>query len=274
MIFIVMLLAAALALASAAGYFSVSGLSETYAASAISIIIMGTCLEASKLVLASFIHKYWKKINFALKAICCTMLVILMFITSYGVFGHLTSAYQQDSAPLSDISQKLTQDKAELDRLIDRKKQMDDQVAKLPNSYVRARSQLIKSFGQEYNTVPARITELNTEISTLSSKQLTTETKIGPIIYMAKVLGQDPDKTIFYFTFLITLVFDPLAVTLVFAYNIALNEWRLNKTKISEPVKELVIDEPKIQTTDIVPYEEDIMSKMYSALRNNKKPVD
>src|SRR3569832_1351454 len=111
MLIIVMLLAAAISLAAAAGYFSVSGLSATYAASAISIIIMGTCLEASKLILASFIHKYWLKINIALKAICCTMLMILMFITSYGVFSHLTAAYQQDSVPLTEISQKLDLDK-------------------------------------------------------------------------------------------------------------------------------------------------------------------
>lgn len=299
MIFVAMLLAAAISLAAAAGYFSISGLSETYAASVVSIIIMGTCLEASKLILASFIHKFWTKINFILKGICCIMLVILMFITSYGVFGHLTAAYQQDSMPLTDISQKLDQDKTELARLVARKSQMDSQIAKLPDSYVRARTQLIKSFGEEYTNVPSRITALNTEISDLSSKQLSTQTKIGPIIYMAKVLGQDPDTTIFYFTFLITIVFDPLAVTLIFAYHIALKSHKEDKLEkenkiipklepdpdlegkseeipvtaidITETSQELV---PINESTEIEPKKKSVIDEMYEKLRQIKKPVD
>jgi len=286
MILISLLLLSALALASAAGYFSVSGLAETYAASFISVIIMGSCLEASKLVLASFIHKFWSHINFIMKFICCSMLGILMFITSYGVFSHLTSAYQKDSVPLTEISQKLDQDKTELARLLDRKSQMDDQIAKLPNSYVKARGQLIKSFGTEYTSVPKRIDELNAEISDLNSKQLTTQAKIGPIIYLAKVLGKDADLTIFYFTLLITLTFDPLAVNLMFAFNIALSKHRENAAnkklednqKLSESTDLIKYHDSISNATDIAEhikpdppnYSEKILGDMYAKLKNKK----
>ena len=257
MAFICLLLAAAISLAAAAGYFSISGLSETYAASATSVIIMAICLEFAKVILASFIHNYWNKTRFIFKSLSCIMLVILMAITSYGVFSHLIAAYQKDNVSLTDTNQKLDQDKTELTRLVARKQQMDDQIAKLPNNYVRARTQLIKSFGNEYTDVPNKINQLNTEITDLSTKQTATQAKIGPIIYLAKFLGEDPDITIIYFTAAITAVFDPLAILLVFAYNIALKtrrEERQNKSSSSNntTIEDiLVVKDPPIKEESI-----------------------
>jgi cell division protein FtsB len=243
MAFIRLLLAAAISLAAAAGYFSISGLSETYAASATSVIIMAVCLEFAKVILASFIHNYWNKTRFVFKTLSCFMLAILMAITSYGVFSHLIAAYQKDNVSLTDTSQQLNQDKTELARLVARKQQMDDQVAKLPNNYVRARTQLIKSFGSEYTDVPSKINQLNAEVTDLSTKQTATQAKIGPIIYLAKFLGQDPDITIIYFTAAITAVFDPLAILLVFAYNIALKVRRDDKQNKTGPPSHTAIED-------------------------------
>jgi hypothetical protein len=249
MAFISLLLAAAISLAAAAGYFSISGLSETYAASATSVIIMAVCLEFAKVILASFIHNYWNKTRFIFKTLSCFMLAILMAITSYGVFSHLIAAYQRDNVSLTDTTQQLTQDKTELTRLVARKQQMDDQIAKLPNNYVRARTQLIKSFGSEYTDVPNKINQLNAEVTDLSTKQTATQAKIGPIIYLAKFLGQDPDITIIYFTAAITAVFDPLAILLVFAYNIALKSRREEKQNKTGPPSHTAIEDALIIST-------------------------
>lgn len=301
MFFIALLLAAALSLAAAAGYFSVSGLSETYAASFYSIVVMGVCLEFSKVVLATFIHHYWHKIKFLLKTICCAMLFVLMVITSYGVFSHLIAAYQRDSVSLTDVNQKVDDQQKELDRLIARKQQMDDQIAKLPNtnSAAKARQNLIKSFGDEYTAVPNRINELSQKVSDLKSTKLTTESKIGPIIYMAKVLKQDPDSTIFWFTGLITIVFDPLAVLLVFAANMAIAHRKEEKELAEKPEPKVepielspeIIErlqklagldepEPAVQEPEPEPPKDlqtepqsNIMGDMYAELRN-RKPVD
>jgi cell division protein FtsB len=220
--FVVLLFSVAVALATASGYFSVSGLSEVYAASPISVIIMGSFLEAAKLVVASFLHNFWHKTNTVMKGILCLMLTALMFITSYGVFGHLVAAYQKNSVPLTNITQQINEDTDQVNRLIARKQQIDQQIANLPNNYARSRSSLIKSFGKEYTDLPNQIDDLNKKIDDLKSQELNTQAQVGPIVYLAKVLNQDPDITIFYFTILLTLVFDPLAITLVFAGNIAL----------------------------------------------------
>jgi cell division protein FtsB len=263
--FLALLLTAAISLAAAAGFFSISGLAETYAASYMSVIIMAVCLEAAKVILASFIHNYWNKIRFVFRSLSCVMLAILMTITSYGVFSHLIAAYQQDNVSLTDVNQKLTQDKTELDRLVARKSQMDDQIAKLPNNYVKARTQLIKSFGSEYTEVPNRINQLNTEITDLSTKQTSTEAKIGPIIYLAKFLGQDPDITIIYFTGAITAVFDPLAILLVFAFNIALKVRREEKQNKTGPPSHTSMEDSLIVKEETSPI---VTETRYSPLQN------
>lgn len=118
-------------------------------------------------------------------------------------------------------------DKDELQRTIDRKNQIDQQIAKLPNNYVKSRKQLIASFASEYNNLQPNIDRLTKEISDLQSKQLVIESKVGPIMYVAKVLNKNPDDAIFYLTIIIVIVFDPLAVALTIATNIAIE----NKTK-------------------------------------------
>lgn len=222
MILIILLVISAAALASAAGFFSIYGLTQIFAASAISVIIMGSSMELAKLVTASFLHRYWTRISAILKIYLCIAVLLLMVITSIGVFGYLTAAYQQDNVPLTNITQSLTSDKAELARLIARKNQIDTQIAQLPANYVSARKALTKNFADEYKTLVPRIAELTKNIDKNQNLQVHTEAKIGPIMYVAKVLGQDPNNSIFYLTIIIVIVFDPLAVALTLAANKAI----------------------------------------------------
>jgi hypothetical protein len=241
-----MILSAA-ALASAAGFFSVYGLTQIYAAAAVSVIIMGTALEFAKLVVASFLHRYWNKIGIFLKFYMIVAVASLMLITSIGVFGYLTAAYQQDNIPLTEISQRLESDKTELQRNIDRKSQIDQQIAKLPNSYVKQRKQLMQSFAAEYNSLQPSIDRLTKEINELQTRQVSVEAKIGPIVYVASALNQDPKQAIIDLTLLIVCVFDPLAVAMVIGINIALEERRKAKqeSKIIEMFNHPVeVDEP------------------------------
>lgn len=237
--FIALLIIAALALSGTAGFFSVYGLAMIYSASAISVTIMGASLEFAKLVAASFLHRYWNKISFALKAYLLLAVGVLMFITSIGIFGYLTAAYQQENIPVAEVAQKITADKAEVERLTTRKAQIDSQVEKIPNNMVSARQKLMKTFDTEYKTLGPNIDRLNKEIGELQSHQLTVEAKIGPIMYVAKVLRQDPNNSIAYLTMLLIFVFDPLAVSFTLAINTAIDERKRLKeeTKISKQDK-------------------------------------
>lgn len=255
MVFISLLMIAAAALASAAGFFSIYGLSQIFAASAISIIIMGSCLEFAKLITASLLYRMWNKLGVALKTYLMLATAVLMLITSFGVFGYLTAAYQQDNIPVTQISQTLASDKTELQRNVARKIQINQQIAKLPNNYVKSRKELMDSFSAEYNTLQPNIDRLTKSISDLQTQQITTEAKVGPIMYVAKVLDKSPDDLIFWLTILIVSVFDPLAVALTVSTNIVIENYMEMKAKRNAKVDVEHIHEDKIPVTPIVPVE-------------------
>lgn len=234
--FIALIILAATALAGVAGFFSIFGLAQIYAASAISVIVMGASLEFAKLVAASYLYRYWNKISLWLKSYLIVAVLTLMMITSMGIFGYLTAAYQQDSVPVTEVAQKIASDKTELDRLTTRKVQIDAQIEKIPNNMVSARTKLMKSFDAEYKTLNPNIDRLTKEISELQSKELTVKAKIGPIMYVAEALHQDPSMAIIWFTLLLVCVIDPLAVTLTIAANVAIADRKKKEVNV-EPVK-------------------------------------
>jgi cell division protein FtsB len=248
MIFIVVLIAAALLIAASAAFFSVYGLAQVFAGAFISVIIMGVALEIGKLVAASFLYRYWDKISIALKAYLMVAVIVLMSITSMGISGYLTSAYQTDTVGLRDTATTLKSYTTELETLNARKADMDRQISQLPVNFVAARQKLMASFGPEYKKIDARVDFLKTEIAPLQKTKNAVEAKVGPIIFISKVLGSETDDAIFWLIVLIVVVFDPLAVALTLAANIAWADYK--KPKISTPVDAIdppstVIDEAR-----------------------------
>ena len=279
MIFAILMLIGAAALASAAGFFSIYGLAHIYAASALSIIIMGTCMEFGKLITASFLYRYWTRINLALKVYLLVATLALMGITSFGVFGYLTAAYQQDSIPVTQISQTLATDQAELQRTIARKAQIDQQIAKLPDSYVNARKKLISTFSDEYKTLQPNIDRLTKEIASSQTAQLSTEAKVGPVMYVAKTLNIQPDSIIFYLTGIIITVFDPLAVALTIGTNLVFADLKKKKAavviepevaeEVDPPVQEIMVSSP---STDLVVSKKDeVLNKIRQDISDSTK---
>lgn len=211
-------------IAGAAAYFSIFGLVQVYTGIALPIIIMGSALEIGKLVAASFLYRYWEKITLLLKTYLIISVLTLMLITSIGIFGYLTASYQKDTLPIKETNQILERNKIETDRLMFRKTEIDKQISELPKNFVNGRKQLLNTFKPELDTINKQIDLLQKQTSELQSKKLNTETHIGPIMFVAKVLKQDPDDSIFYFTLLIMLVFDPLAVALTLCANIIIKD--------------------------------------------------
>jgi len=102
-----LLLGTALTLSAIAAYYAVAGLVAIFAASAIPIMIMGGTLEASKLVVASWLYKNWKEIPVLMKTYFTTALIILMLLTSMGIFGYLSKAHLDQAIPSGDVASKL-----------------------------------------------------------------------------------------------------------------------------------------------------------------------
>ena len=224
MAFIVILVAAALLVASAAAFFSVYGLAQVFAGAFISVIVMGVALELGKLVAASFLYRHWDTISKALKIYLVSAVIILMGITSMGISGYLVAAYQSETTDFRTDSTILHAQEQELERHLARKAEMDRQISELPSDYVAARQKLVRTFEPEYATINPRIAELQRSVAEIKSKNIQTEAKIGPIVFISKVLGASPDNAIFWLIFLIVLVFDPLAVALTLAANIAITK--------------------------------------------------
>lgn len=222
MFFIPVLIVTALAIAAVAGFFSIYGLAHIYAATFWSVVVMGTVLEVGKLVAASALQRMWHTLNFWLKTYLMAAVAGLMLITSAGIFGYLSNAYQQDSVNLKDVQVKIELLKTEEQQLSAREQEIDADVNRVGENYVRARIKLMDSYKEEKQWISERRREIRKEVAELSSKQLEVEAHTGPIIYIAKAFDQDVDTAIKWMTLLLIFVFDPLAIALTLVANQAL----------------------------------------------------
>jgi len=229
----------ALIVAGCAAFFSVQGLATLYAARFVAVCVMAGGLEIGKLVAASFLHRYWKTIGWLLKAYLTIAVVILMGITSLGIFGFLTGAYQQShvKVELTDVKQESLNSKKEfltleIDQLNARINTLNEarkaQEARLPNLSRKSAAPIyedIKRSSEEITQTRSRLDKLTTELFDASQESInqkiegSKEVDIGTLKYVAKAFGVDMDTIVKYFTLGIVLVFDPLAVALILAYN-------------------------------------------------------
>jgi len=247
MVFIILLILSALTISATAGYFSIYGLAAIFTGSFWSIVIMGSSLEVGKLMAASYVYRFWDKINFLMKTYLISAIIVLMFITSVGIFGFLSASYQEDSIPLAEMSGLVDDYKIERTKLEARKQQMDNDIAALPNNYVSGRKRLQTMYKDEFTKIRERLDVISTELSKVQKQKIVQESHTGPIIYIAKVMNKDVDNAIKYMIFMIMFAFDPLALVLVLATNSAISDRKLQKERKEpiklEPVVEKVIEE-------------------------------
>lgn len=249
--FIVILALTAFVIAGAAAYFSVQGIATLYAGAFVSVLIMAGALEAGKIVATSFLYRYWHKTNLLLKTYILTAVLTLMIITSMGIFGFLTAAYQTS---LIEYSQATTQQEffvsqkdilqKELDSLNARVETLNQsrlsQEQRLPSmSRLAARPvyEDIARAGEEISQARTRMNQIFEEIKVLdvqvleAQKQSGKQKDIGTLKYAAELFNTDINTIVKWFTIAIIVVFDPLAIALVLAYNIAANK-RFNEQEL------------------------------------------
>lgn len=227
--FILLLMLAAFSIAGSAAYFSVTGLASTFHGTFWSTIVMGGSLEFGKLVATSYLYRYWKETQILLKTILVVLILCLMVLTSIGIFGVLSTGYQSDSIPLKQIEQKISLIDSEKHRLIERKQQIDNQIAELPSTTSRGRISLINGFKEEQTKITNRISSLEADELAIKTQLIQTQAHTGPIVYFAQAFGLDTDKASIYLIYLIVFIFDPMALALTLAVNIAVKKRELEK---------------------------------------------
>ena len=223
-----------LLVAGVAAYFSVIGLATIFAGSFWPVVIMAGALEIGKIVTAGFLHIRWSDINSWFKVYLSAAVVVLMLITSLGIFGFLAKAnieqtLQGDrfSLELSIIDKRLDAKEKELSRYEERLEGLDyiiDTARPQDRNYIdrRQRDERLE-IAVDIDRVVSEIVVLNEDKLPLQREQLVQEGEIGPIKYVAEMLyGEDVakdklDNAARILIFFIIFAFDPLAVLLLVA---------------------------------------------------------
>jgi len=246
----------ALLVAGSAAFFSVFGLSNLFAGAKLSVVVMAGSLEFGKLVAASFLYRFWDNINRLLKIYLVTGVIILVGITSAGIFGYLSNAYQgatinfeKQSTELLALEDRL--DVLEEDRVF-LKQELEDQVESLPENFITAKRNLREQYNPQIQVISNDILEVKGRISDLEIELIETGVDVGPAIYLAKAFETDVDNVVKFFIFILIFVFDPLAVSLVLAFNHAIEyESRVKETKIDKIYKSYKKSKPKTKEVEI-----------------------
>ena len=234
----------ALALSASAAWYSIIGLTAIFAAAKIPIVIMGATLEVSKLVVASWLYRNWKEIPFLMKTYLTGALLVLMFLTSMGIFGFLSKSHADQSMNSGDVlakiemlEQKIQIEQSKIDSAKSTLAQLDAQVNEMIGRSTstsainrsitirkqqdKERSVLIRSIEESQS----RINELREELIPYKAQNRQLDAEVGPIKYIAALIyGENPDenlleKAIRWVILLIVGVFDPLAVVMLIAAN-------------------------------------------------------
>lgn len=270
MIFGLLILVVALTLSTVAAFYSITGLTAIFPGAVIPIIVMGASLEVSKIVSTVWLHKYWNRVAVQFKLYLIPAIVILMLITSMGIFGLLSKAHLDQAIPSGDVSAKLSlidekirtekenvnasrkelsQLDAQVDQTLSRTTEASgaDRAISIRRGQQKDRNRILNEIGQ----AQTKISKLNEERAPIASEVRKVEAEVGPIKYIAALIyGDKPDddileKAVRWVIILIVSVFDPLALVLILAADQTF-EWareKINKTEIIEPIQVNVNDE-------------------------------
>ena len=263
----------ALAVSSSAAFYSVSGLSKLFAGAAFAVIIMAASLEVAKLVIASLLYQYRENLPRLLKYYLSVACFILILITSMGIYGFLSAAYQETAALAGSIDSQIALIETKRDNVKEQLAVYTEEKESINNAVADLRSGLSnnviqykdKETGEIITTTSSstrralekqldqaieRQTEINTRVDNLNQQLFDYETEIvetrtnseigselGPLKYLANLTGVGMDRIINYLLLIIIFVFDPLAIALVVAANYAFERLKEKKVMTDEEMK-------------------------------------
>ena len=279
----------ALSVSASAAFYSVSGLSKLFAGASFEVIVMAGSLEVAKLVTASLLYQYWNKINKILRIYLTASTVILVLITSMGIYGFLSAAYQETYQKLSINENRI--------EFLDQKREFYQQdVARYDDELLRISGNISNLSNARATSIQVRDTTSSTGVrNTISTAELrlaqnrieveeqnrrdvqarreiaadslqkyqleildlenNTEIagELGPLQYLSGLTGTPMDKIINWLLLVIIFVFDPLAISLVVAANFAFAQ------AFPKKEEDLILDLP-----DLDPFSNDVETKLYS----------
>jgi hypothetical protein len=300
------LLFCAVGLSITAAYYSVMGLSILFASVAIPVIVMGSFLELSKIAITTYLHDQWNNSYKLLKAYLTTALIILSFITSLGIYGLLTTGFQENISKLeigqkqvanvelkrnrfNEIKEEYTLEKNTLDKDISQLRgalstntttqsvdKKTGQVISKANTGNRKAFESQLTLAVENKTkISTKIEALNDSLTNLDIQVLNMESKsqlgneLGAIKYVSELTGMPIKKTANIFILLIIFVFDPLAIVLIIATNQSFNNLKPKLNIYGEPKPTPITQE--YQSDPAIEQEKQRIKEEIANIQNNNK---
>ena len=275
----------ALSVSVSAAFYSVSGLSKLFAGAAFAVIVMAASLEIAKLVIASLLYQYRKNLPKFLKWYLSMACVVLILITSMGIYGFLSAAYQETAAKAGSIDSQITLIEVKRDNIKEQlavyneeKSSINSAVADLRTGLSNNKIQYTDTLGNVITTTSRatrnaltkqldqaidRQTIINSKVDVLNQKLFDYETEIvevklsdavsselGPLKYLSGLTGLPMDVIINYLLLTIIFVFDPLAIALVVAANFAFDQIRPRTKENLYGEKVEIEDKPFVEITE------------------------
>ena len=268
----------ALSVSASAAFYSVSGLSKLFAGAAFAVIIMAASLEVAKLVIASLLYQYREKLPRLLKYYLSIACFVLILITSMGIYGFLSAAYQETAALAGNVDAQIALIETKRDNVkeqlavySDEKESINEAVRDLRSGLSNNIIQYTDTLGNVLTTTSSstrralekqldqaieRQTEINTRVDNLNQQLFDYETEIvevtsnaniagelGPLKYLSGLTGKPMDQIINWLLLIIIFVFDPLAIALVIAANFAFAQLKPEEEWDEEHALDMVLND-------------------------------
>ena len=263
----------ALIIAGCAAFFSVTGLGVLFSGAAMSVMVMAGTLEFAKLVAATYLKQEWDNIKGFNKWYLTSAVALLMLITSAGIFGYLSNAFQQQNLKLQQVDREILVYSTKIEQNTAQITQLNTQLGQLSSTQNtildkgKVNSRLLRSIDNkdkqsaQINKKIAALQEENAknndEINKIKIANLDLEKEVGGFRFVAEAFGMELKNVVKFFIFLIVIVFDPLAVALIIAFN-GLIETKKQKQK--RLLGEIIENDEKLGLYDNL---DDLMEKNY-----------
>jgi hypothetical protein len=244
----------AIIIAGCAAYFSVTGLGVLFSGASISVMVMAASLEFAKLVSATYLKQEWDNIKGFNKWYLTSAVALLMLITSAGIFGYLSNAFQAQSLQLQQVDREILVHQTKIDQNTNQITQLSTQITEFNTNQSKildggkVNSRLIRSIDnrdKQISKINDKISKLQEEnasetekINQIKISNLNLEKEVGGFRFVAEAFGMELKNVVKFFIFLIVIVFDPLAVALIIAFNGLLGVKKKNREELLSKMTE------------------------------------
>jgi cell division protein FtsL len=262
----------ALIIAGCAAFFSVTGLGVLFSGASTAVMVMAGALEFAKLVTATYLKQMWDEIKGFNKWYLVSAVALLMLITSAGIFGYLSNAFQAQSLKLQQVDREIMVHSTKIDQNTIQITQLSTQISEFNKNQGKiidggkVNSRLLRSIDnrdKEIAKINKKISDLqdqnakeNEKINEIKTSNIDLEKEVGGFRFVAEAFGVELKNVVKFFIFLIVIVFDPLAVALIIAFNGLID---VKKKKREDILGEMIENNQKMGLYEV--YGDDIINE-------------